>query len=284
MQTFLNIVLISLPEELFHVLFTILILKQHSCLERNGANILKLVLTAVPAAVLSNVLMDRADMNYFLCQSFCFAIIFLTGIMVYRIRPGKDIVMGALGLGISFFLSMLFRSIYFIFVVYGTDIELSVFKEFSLLTFMGSLIDRGCQIALICIMMLKKKRYVRESFFSIIYKNRTMAIISLIVVLTDLLYIYIACDLVLFRKGLLVLGISEQMLAVFIILIFPVINLSSIYGIVVYSSNKCSDTRIYIQQESRVLRMLVQMLLKQQKYEDIDGHIHSFEKNVSKLK
>jgi hypothetical protein len=57
-----------------------------------------------------------------------------------------------------------------------------------------------------------------------------------------------------------------------------------IYGIINYSVNKHTHTRVFMQEESRVLRVLVKTMLQQRRFEEIDSEIESFENEVRKLK
>ncbi len=279
----LHTVFVSIPEELFMVAFTLILMKRYDLLALNRSNILKLVTTAAPFALLSNILRGFADFNMNYTSLICFTGIFLLGIIVYGVRKPKDMLMVFLGLALSLVVVMAIQASYLVFILYGTSITVESLNQYSLQTFLVSLADRVVQIALIGLMLLKKQKFMKLNYFKIIGKNRNLAILSTFVIVMNILFVYLMCNLIYFQKILMPFESGMQLAVVLAVIIFPVVNISAVLGIINFSLNKISYTKVYIQEESKVLRVLVQMLLKQKRYEDIDYELYSFENEVKRL-
>ncbi|NTV90975.1 MAG: hypothetical protein HGA22_11560 [Clostridiales bacterium] len=220
-------------------------------------------------------------MNY--STMICLFGLFILGVFVYGARKPKEILMGFLGLSLAMITAAAIQCIYLVFILYGTSVTVESLNQYSLQTFMISLIDRTLQITIIVVMLLQKQRFMKMNYFMVLTKHKKLAVLSSVVIVMNLVFVWLMCNLIYYQKILLPLDSLIQIGVVLAVIIFPVVNVAVVIGIINVYVNKFAYTKVYIQEESKVLRVLVQMLLKQQKYEDIDYELYSFEKEVKSL-
>ena len=171
-----------------------------------------------------------------------------------------------LAVSVSFLVALIVQTSYIAFILYGTSVTMERLNEFGPLALIVSLIDRVAHACIIGLLLLKKRSFMKLNFFKVITRNKAMANLATVITILNMVFIFIMANLVFTDKILINLKPTTQILVIFAIIAFPILNMSTIFGVISYSVNKYTHTRLYIQEESRVLRVLVQVLLNQQKY------------------
>jgi hypothetical protein len=279
----INTIVVSIPEEAFLVILTLILMRRFDLLEFKKANILKILLVVIPIAFVSNILRGLVGFDMSFVSVVGFGGIFILVVLVYRLHKVSNILKAFLSVTISFIVGMAIQLLYVPFIIYGTSVTMEELNQVGTASFIVSIIDRVAHISILCFLFLKKRSFIKLNFFKVITRNKILARISAIITLLNLVFIYVMCMLIYYDKILLNLKASTQLIIIVAIIVFPVINLSFIFGVLNYSVNKYTFAKVYIHEESRVLRVLVQVLLKQRMYEKIDAELESFENEVKKI-
>lgn len=279
----INTLVVSIPEQLFFVMFSLILMRRYDFLEFNGKNVMRFAIAVIPAALLSNILRGLLGMDMTFVLLVGVITLFTVLVTVFRIRSAKGVFKAFLSVLLSFTIVILTQLLYFPFILYGTSITTGQLNHYGPLVLLLSLLDRAVQICLLGVLLLKKRSFMKLNFSKVITRNRALAYLFGGVAAMNLAFVYVMCLLIYIDKILLGLMPAMQVLVVVLTIIFPIINMTVLYGVINYSVNKHTHTRVYMQEESRVLRVLVKLLLQQRRYDEIDPEIASFENEVKKL-
>lgn len=280
----INTIVVSVPEQLFFIMFSLILMRRYDFFELKKSNVLRFTIAVLPAALLSNILrgLFRVDQNLVLLVGVI--TLFTVLAAVFRIRSVKGIFKVFLSSLLCFIIVILTQLLYFPFILYGTSITAEQLNQYGPLVLLLSLFDRAVQISLLGILFLKKRSFMKLNFSKVITRNKTLAYLFGGVTAINLAFVYIMCMLIYKDKILLGLSPAMQLIIVVFTIAFPIINMTVLFGVINYSVNKHAYTRVYMQEESRVLRVLVKLMLQQRRYDEIDSEMESFENEVRKLK
>ncbi len=280
----INTIVVSIPEQLFFVIFSLFLMRRYDFLEFKRSNVMRVAIAVIPAAFLSNILRGLLgmDMNFALLAGVI--TLFAVLVIVFRIRSAKGIFKAFLSTVLCFLVVLLTQLLYFPLILYGTSITAEQLNQYGPLVILLSLFDRAVQISILGILFLKKRSFMKLNFSKVITRNKTLAYLFGGVAAMNLTFVYVMCLLIYADRVLMGLEPVLQITIVVFTIAFPVINMAVLFGVINYSVNKHTHTRVYVQEESRVLRVLVKLLLLQKRYDEIDPEIESFENEVRKLK
>lgn len=280
----LNILLASIPEETFFVVFSLIVMKRYDLLALKKANILKIAIIVVVIAVTSSIFRATSILDANLSPVYGLFSIFLFIILMFGIKSPKGVIKAFLSVCGAFLAAIAMEILIYPILSSIPSFSVELVNKPGLMTVALSMPERVIQIILVTMLLLKRKSFMKLGFFKVISRNKPLAYITGGLVVFNLLFLYVMFKLIILDNILAGIQPITQVLVVALVIVFPLMNMSVLIGVINYSVNKYIYTRVYVQEEIKVLRVLVSMLLKQQRYGEIDTQLESFVDEIKKIK
>lgn len=280
----LNILLASIPEEAFLVIFPLMAMKRYDLLTLKKINIIKISVMAVTLAVSSSLLRTVSILDGNTAPIFGVFSIFLFLIFLYRIRTPKGILKAFLSICATFVVVIAMEILVYPILNSVPGFSVEEANKPGWMPIVLSIPERLMQIILITTLFMKRRSFMKLGFFKVISRNKLFAYITGGLIVFNLIFILVMFKLIFFNNILNGTSSIIQLFTVVLIIIFPLLNMSVLIGAINYFVNKYTYTRVYVQEEAKVLRVLVHMLLKQQRYGEVDVQLESFVNEIEKIK
>jgi len=282
-----NIILISIPEEIFLVMFTLILLRQFEFLESKKErgnklrkrDIFEIFIPVLFVAVLSNVLRySGVDDNTILFTSIfsTFSLI----VAVFKQLTISGILKTFFATIISFLIIILIEFTYIAIIIYITNKTASDLNNSIYLNFIISLPERVIEYSLIAYLLLKKTTFLKANFLNTIISSKLLSGVTLCVVLFNMIVFTTIIKLVWFDKILNHLSLAFQVEIIITILIFPIFNIVTLVGTVYYIKNREMYKNFITKEE--MLRFTEDLLIftKNHEFEMIKLTLKDMENNV----
>ncbi len=280
----LNIVLASIPEGTFFVVFSLIMMKRFDLLALRKANIIRIATIVVITAVSTSLLRAASIMDANYTPVYSLFLLVLLIVFLFGIKTPKGILKAFLSVCAAFLAAIAMEILIFPVLNSIPGFNAEEANKPGLLTIVLSIPERVMQIILIAMLLLKRKSFMKLGFFKVITRNKPFAYITGGLVVFNFIFLYIMFRMIFIDNILANTDAVTQVFAVALVIVFPLLNMSVLVGVINYSVNKYTYTRVYVQEETRVLRVLVHMLLKQQRYGEIDTQLESFVNEIKKIK
>lgn len=279
----LNIILVSIPEALFFVAFSLILLKQFQFLQFSRENIKKMALAVVPPAVFSNLFRSVPGIDINFMPLIGIMAITISVALVYRCFTAKQLFKVSLCVTLSFIISMAIQLSYFPLILYGTSFELKEFNEPGMLVVVLLLPERLVEYSLLVYLIMRRKVFTKINLFTYSLRHKGLAIILSLQVAVNLLYICVMTRLIFFDKILFDLPLSKQLIGLSIVTLYPIANLVSMFFAAYYVSNLETRKKRNIQEDLKVSISDIQFYLRRGEYDKISKELKYVEKNADQL-
>ncbi|HEX3029396.1 MAG TPA: hypothetical protein VHT34_08855 [Clostridia bacterium] len=252
----LNMVLVSMPEEIFLVVFCLILLKQFDFLgsKNDGESRLKwrdifeVSIPVVILAVLSRSLTQiNIDPNFKLV-----IIIFLMPILiiiVYKLWSVEDILKTFACSFISIIVFLLIEFLYVSLVLFFTKKPSLDINGNALMSFIWSLPERMVEYVIIAFLLIRKATFLKANITKIIMKNKMLKVVFSVLLMFNTGIFVLFGKILLFSNALRELDNSVQLAVIGAITLFPIVNVTGILWAVYYVYNKEQYDK-YITKES----------------------------------
>lgn len=280
----LNILLVSIPEATFFVVFPLIVMRRYDLLALKKTNIWKIAVVVISTAVSTTLLRISSIMDANLTPVYSLLLIFLLMVFLFGIKTPKGVFKAFLSVCAAFLAAITMELLVYPLWNILTDFSAELVNKPGLMTIGLTLPERTIQAILITMLLLKRRSFMKLGFFKIISRSRPFAFISGALVVFNLMFLFIMFKLIILNDILKGTDVVTQVFVVALVIIFPLLNMSVLLGVINYSVNKYTSTRVYFQEETRVLRVLVHTLLMQQRYGEVDRELESFVEEVRKIK
>lgn len=279
-----NILLASIPEETFLLVFSLIVMKRFDLLALKKANIIKSAVIIVALATSSTILRAASILDGNIAPFYGLFFVFFLTTILFGIRSPKGILKAFLSVCAAFLAVMAMELLIFPVLNSIPGFNAEEANKLGWMPIVLSIPERVMQIILVTTLLLKRQSFMKLGFFKVISRNKPFAYITGGLVFFNLIFLYIMFKLVFYNNILGGTPAIMQVLVVVLVIVFPLLNMSVLIGVINYFVNKYTSTRVYVQEETRVLRVLVHTLLKQQRYADVDIQLESFVDEVRKIK
>ncbi len=297
-----NIMLISIPEEVFLVMFTLMLLRifnQAYEIELVNAqqvtgykeyfnifskkDILRIGICSVPVAVLSNVLREvRIDENLIFLIS-TFSIFALILIVFKQYYSYKDIIKTFLSSVCSFLLFLIIEFSYVLVIMYVTHKEVSYFNTSVLQKFILFLPERVVEYAIISFLLLKKASFSRARVVKSVLSSKVLTILVIIMLVFNSAILLILGKIIGFNQVLINLPDFEQILVIVGCFLFPTINISVFIVLIFYFANKKEYIDYMAREKMEVSLYDIKFFAKKEKCDTIISIVESMEKDIREI-
>ena len=279
----INILALSVPEQLFLIVFTFILMRRFDLLELKRYNIIRIITASLVPALVSNILggFIKLDMNY--VPLIGIAVTMLMIVTVFKLFSVKDIAKVFLSVFISFMTIMAIKLLYIPFIIYGTELSMEALNKPGGPILILSIVDRAVQLFIISFVIYKKKSFLKVNVFQLVYKNITLSVAGIFVILFNLAFLFIISKSIYIDKLLLSLDFKMQLASIVIVILLPFLNIVVYFSILYHVSNKESQERFHVQEELKVSINDIRFFLKRRQYDKIHRETNYLEEDTNEL-
>jgi hypothetical protein len=292
LHVLLNIILVSIPEEIFLVVFTLILLNQFDYLQSkvDGENRLKKIdiyrisLIVVTVAVITNIL----RFYFFVDASMIFIIsiimLFLLILITYKLYfLFKDILKVLLFTVISCIVILVVESLYIPIILLLLNKTIEEINNSILLNFMVTIPGRVLEIIIIAYIITKKASFFNNRIFRTILESKKLLLTSIIYLIFNISMLLIILELVFFDRTIAAENIFMQMLATVLGLVVPVLNIFIYFSIIYHNKSKELNRTYEISSNVNMVLSDIRRLTKVKQYDKILPLIIELEENISNV-
>ena len=281
--TILNSIIISIPEETFIIYLALFILGKSEFIKHKAGNLPRFLACVIPAAFISNILRDFLPQTRDYLMFIGIVIFFLLIVFIYRINDKKDLLRAFIGTILSFIAVMIFQLTYTPLVMFGTGISLDDINKSVLLLFIWTLPERAMEFSLLILLTVRKSMAARINIFSILSKNRLVALITLFLLIFNVAFLAIMGKLIFFDNILTNTSLLNIVLITALLIIFPVMNISLLI-VVIYSVYYKYSIRLLLSKERiSTLVSVLAVYTEEKNYSKIDSLVTDLHNQVNIL-
>lgn len=240
----LNFILVSIPEEIFLVAMTLIFMKRFDLLDVRmwKQNLKWIMIPSIPMALDINIIkyiLGLPKLISSLSSLMIFIIVFMIMIKRYSFNfTKKDFKKALLSIFLSFMFLGIIETLYYPLILFLTKLSISEINNNILHNFSWSLPSRVFEISIITYFLTKRNNEIQFNLFDTILKSKFLvsSLISILIIL-NLFMVYVI-KLIGYDNILISRPIFEQMFAIIIILILPILSVLWIFLMVNYILKK----------------------------------------------
>ncbi len=259
--------LVSIPEELFLVMFTLIIVGEFEYWQEpeckrliNRFDYVRVFLPTLVGALLSNILRS-IGLNYGFYQFITPIVIYILIVLTNDVFGDAYAIKWIIKAFISFMVGFLFigisEFIYAPFIIYGTNLTMAKIQSSLLLYFMTSLPPRFLQYFLLCYLVSKKRTFLKGQLLRNILSSPVLSVIFSILVLINILFLWLMYKIIVFDRVLISVSPFYQVFIIISVILFPMLNLSGlIWSSYLLKSKETKDKKSASEQLHSLLREL----------------------------
>jgi len=228
----LNIILVSIPEEIFFVAFALLIQKRHDLLKPNRRNVLRFSVPVLSLAFLSNILRTFFEVTADFMPIIAVLILFVSTALVYKIKGVRQLLKVFASYILSYLAVSIIQLSYIPLLLNTTGITANELNNYGLLLVLISLPERVIECCILAYLLSKRTNLIKINIFKEIFKNRTISVVTIGVFILNVVFVTLMGKLVFFNRILYNLGIVVQFVVIEGVLIFPILNIAMLFGVI----------------------------------------------------
>lgn len=237
-KIFLNTLLVSIPEELFLLMFTLILVGEfefwadEECRKLiNRWDYTRILVPTLTVALLSNI--ERySDLNSSFASLIPIVVFFILIVLTNDIFgdasamkwTGKALLFFILGFIILYISEFCYTS----FILYGTGKTITEINNNILLNFLISLPSRLIEYSILIFLVVKRRTLLKANIIRPIFESKITTFLTFIVVIFDFVFMFVMVKAICYEKVLVNIPSDLRTLVIMGISLFPVINLSGL--------------------------------------------------------
>lgn len=275
----LNTFFISIPEELYAVMFTLIMVgefeywKEPECKRLiNRFDYVRVFLPTVVGALLSNILINTG-LNYGLFQFISPVVTYIIIVITNDIFGDASAIKWMLKAFIFFlfgFLSIgIFEFTYVPFVLYSTGLSIEEIKSNLFLYFMLALPSRFIQYLLLTYLVSKRRSLIKGNLIKILLSSPVVTAIFSVLIFVNILFLQMLGTAIIFDKMLIPLSHISQALIITGVVMFPIINISGFVWCVCFLKNAEIRSMKNAAEKLTIMLKEIEIYTNNEKYDNI---------------
>ncbi len=275
----LNTLFVSIPEELYAVMFTLILVgefeywKEPECKRLiNRFDYVRVFLPTVVGALLSNILIN-AGLNYGIFQFVSPIVTYIIIVLTNDVFGDASAVKWMLKAFIFFlfgFLSIgIFEFTYVPFVLYSTGLSMDEIRSNLFLYFMLSLPSRFIQYLLLTYLVSKRRSLIKGNLIKILLSRPIVAVIFSFLIFVNILFLQILCSAIVSDKLLIPLSHISQLLIITGVVVFPILNISVFILCVCFLKNAEVKSMKNAAEKLTIMLKEIEIYTNNEKYDNI---------------
>lgn len=293
LKVIMNTLLVSIPEEIFVVLFTYILMgefdqwndKDCKKLFQSG-DYARILVPAITTALISNILRYNSAPSGIITLVMLNTIILgivVMGDIYNNARAVKWILEVTLYVLFAVIVIAVIEFMYIPFFVYGIDkplaeINNSIWNNF-LLSAPGTIIE----YIILAFLVARKRSLLQARIIKIIVDSKVLTAFSLVICAIDFTFFWLMIKLVCYEKVLINFSLELRMLTIILICLFPILNISALICCTYYVKN--GEAKGKREAAERIIQIAddITRYMKKGKYEDINWALNSVNENLRGL-
>ncbi|WP_133158674.1 hypothetical protein [Clostridium thermosuccinogenes] len=296
-----NIAFVSIPEETFIVMFTLVLLKRFENIkvdrlmeeEISGykeyskiflmQDIKKVAFMVILPAIVTNILrFFKIDSSIILLS--CYFCVALSLLFLYRSHfKTRSALKVFLCTACSLLIFMLIEFSYVPLLLSIAGKSVADLNNDIWLNFLCSLPERAVEYSLLAYVLMKKASFSQLRLANIIFNNRFMTVSFCLFIGINFFFLLIMGKIIIFDQALSSLGIFNQVFIVVLIMIFPIFNIAAFILIIYHIFNKEEHVRYKIQENIESYVYDIKIFTENGKYSKANELINEMEADILKL-
>jgi len=286
----INTIFVSIPEELYLVMFTLIMVgefeywKEPECKRLiNRFDYVRVFLPTIVGALVSNILINlglRNGLNQLIIPATMYIIIIFTNDIFGDASAVKWMVKALIFFMTAYLSIGIFEFAYIPLLLYGTGMTMDQIRDNLLIYFIVSLPARVFQFSLLSFLISRKRTQVRGLFIRTILSRPVLAVMFCILIFFNILFLQLMCNAILFDKVLIEISNISQALIISCVVMFPMLNISGlILCFYIVKSIETKDKKNASEKLHSIL-MKIDQYKKCAKHDNIIWKLNEFSKDI----
>lgn len=277
---FMNLVINSLAEELFLVAFSLVLLKRFDLLKPEKSNIIKISVPVVISAALSNVL-RYTSVNIDLVSLICPFVMYVFMLLVYKVTSVKQALKFLICTIISLMMLLIAEMTYIPMVVYLTGKELTEYNHSIYLNFLLALPRGVILYTILFYILIKKESLVNINVLKVIVKSKSIAAVTVFVLLFNMVFLFIMWKLITYDKILVHLSSATQIVVIIASILFPIFNVIALWCMIFGLKSKEVYEKTLSKERLNQLADILKVYAQNGMYDKIDLVLEDLKNNIN---
>lgn len=289
----LNTLFVSIPEELFLVMFTLILVgefdywKEPECKRLiHKFDYVRILVPTVAGALLSNILrytgIESGTIQIFMPIA-SYILIVLTNDIFGDANRFKWILKALIFYMIGILLIIISEFIYMPFILYKTGLTVKTINSNILMNFLLSLPSRAIQYSILIYFVSKKRTLLKGRMFRYILPIPTLSIILLFIILFNSVFFGIMLNSIVFNKALVNMPSPSQIFIITGIVVFPLFNIIGLFYSIYYVKNRELSERKILSNRLYIILKNIKLYTKNKNYDNITWKINEFSNGVEEI-
>ncbi len=275
----LNTLFVSIPEELYLVMFTLIMVgefeywKESECKRLiNRFDYVRVFLPTIAGALISNILINAGLNNgfyQFLTPLFMYIIIVLTNDIFGDASAIKWMLKAFISYMIGFLSIGILELLYIPMVLYGTGITLEQLSNSFSHYFLLSLPSRFLQYSILLYLISKRRTLLKGRLIKNMLSSPILIIIFSFLVLCNIFFLWLMYNFIVYDKVLIGFQRISQIFIIIGIVSFPMLNISALLWGFYYMKNSETKDKKKASEKLYILLKEIEIYTNNENYDNI---------------
>lgn len=289
----LNTLFISIPEEFYLVMFTLILVgefeywKEDECKRLiNKFDYVRLFLPTIVIALLSNILTYmglNSGIFQFIPPILLYVLIVFTNDIFSDASALKWMAKAFIFYSLGFLTIGLSEFVYTPFVLYGANLSMLEINNNFLLYLLLSLPSRLLQYSLLLYFVSRKRTLLKGRFLKHILSNPILTVIFSVLVVFNVSFLWMMYKVIIYDKVLISISHFSQIIIVFGVIFFPIINISGLLWGFYYMKDKETKDKKIANEKLCILLKDIELFTNNDNYDNIKWKLNEIGMGIEKV-
>lgn len=279
----LNIIFVSIPEEIFLVAFALMIQKHYDLLKPTRKNVMRFMVPVLSLALFSNIFRTFLDVKADIMPIISILILFVSTVIVYKVRNLKQLLTFFASFVFSYLVGSIIQLSYIPLLLNTTGIKPDELNNYGYLLILISLPERVIEYCILFYLYNIRTSLVKIKIFREIFSNRILSIITICVFVLNVAFVTVIGKLVFFNRILSCLDVAIQFLVIEGVLIFPILNIATLFGVIYNMAAKEKFERMLSKERLETLVSILEMYANNKNYRKVNAVVNDINKHLKEM-
>lgn len=274
-------IFVTIPEELFIVVFTLILWRRFDLLELKLKNLMKLAVPVCSGAIVANILRLVFGFTIDILPLIGIIVMYSLIVMTYKVFNFSEMLKVFICFVISFLIPGIIQLSYVPLIIYGTNIPLSEFSKPSIMTFILTLPVVLVEVCIVLFILLRKYSRAKVSLIKTVFKSKILTVLIVCVLMFNIVFLWFVSRIISVDKVLIDFSFMIQVLIMVVILTFPVLNVSMLFIVAYNIVSKNAFETMLSKERLKTLMSILESNKDNGDYEKMDLTIDGMNKHIS---
>lgn len=289
----LNTVFVSIPEELYIVMFTLILMgefdywKDEHCTKLfDRWDYVRVFVPVIGSALISNILRyTGADDGIITLGTLLsiFVLMLVTGDLWGDAKVFKWIGKAFIYLLLATISVAVFELMYMPFIIYGMGTTLKEINNNIFNNFLIIIPARICMYSILALFFARKRTLLKANIFKVIFENKTLTILSLFILISNFAFMMLMYKTIVYEKILVDLSFELRIIEILTVCSVPTLNIILFLLGVYYIKNKETEKQKNIAEIISNLSNEVKLYTNSEEYDNIKWKLNGLGNQLDDL-